>query len=349
MSSKEFLARIKADAERYKRVCRRRASSPDSAIAHSAAFAAACAASLAAGAAAAQQLEPRAYANVPTGLNFLIGGYTYSEGGLATDPATPLQNAKLQIHAPFVAYARSFDAWRKSAKLDLVLATACLSGEAEANGVPVSRDVCGLLDPALRVTVNVFGAPALTLEEFRHYRQDLIVGVGLQVMAPFGQYDPDRLVNLGTNRWAFKPEIGLSKKLGALSVGSCARRHLLHDERRLLRRQDARAGSDRLDTAAPHLRISRRALARNQRHLLPRRAHHPRRREAERRAIDHAGRGDARAPGRPPSLGEAAREHGRVRPVWGRFHHRRRGVAVPLGRRILDRFAQAALASRIRR
>lgn len=155
---------------------------------------------------------------MPTGLNFLIGGYTYSEGGLATDPATPLKNANLQIHAPFVAYARSFDAWRKSGKLDLVLATACLSGEAEANGVPVSRDVCGLLDPALRVTVNVFGAPALTLEEFRHYRQDLIVGVGLQVMAPFGQYDPDRLVNLGTNRWAFKPEIGLSKKLGALSV-----------------------------------------------------------------------------------------------------------------------------------
>ena len=155
---------------------------------------------------------------MPIGLNFIIGGYTYSEGGLAIDPATPVQNANLQTHAPFVAYARSFDAWSKSAKVDLVLATACLSGEAEADGVPVSRDVCGLLDPALRVTVNVFGAPALTLEEFRQYRQDLIVGLSLQVMAPFGQYDSDRLVNLGTNRWAFKPEIGASKKLGALIV-----------------------------------------------------------------------------------------------------------------------------------
>lgn len=166
----------------------------------------------------AQQLEPRAYANIPVGLNFLVAGYTYSSGGLATDPATPLENANLDIHAPFLAYARSFDAWGKSAKLDAVLAGACLSGEAQAEGMPVSRDVCGMLDPTFRVTVNLYGAPALSLKEFREYRQDLIVGVSLQVVAPFGQYDSERLVNLGTNRWTFKPEVGLSKKLGALTV-----------------------------------------------------------------------------------------------------------------------------------
>ena len=166
----------------------------------------------------AQQLEPRAYSNVPVGLNFLVAGYTYSTGGLATDPATPLQNAELEIHAPLVAYARSFDAWGKSAKFDAVLAAGCLSGSAEANGVPVSRDICGGLDPALRVTVNFFGAPALSLAELRGYRQDLIAGASVQVVAPLGQYDPQRLVNLGTNRWTLKPELGLSKKLAALTV-----------------------------------------------------------------------------------------------------------------------------------
>jgi Putative MetA-pathway of phenol degradation len=168
--------------------------------------------------AAAQQLEPRAYSNVPVGLNFLIAGYTYSSGGLATDPALPLDNAKLDINAPFVAYARAFDAWGKSAKFDAVLAAACLSGTAESNGVPVSRDICGGLDPAFRVTVNLFGAPAMGLAEFRGYRQDLIVGVSLQVGVPLGQYDPDRLVNLGTHRWTFRPEVGVSKKLGALTA-----------------------------------------------------------------------------------------------------------------------------------
>ena len=166
----------------------------------------------------AQQLEPRAYSNVPVGLNFLVAGYTYSTGGLATDPATSLQNAELEIHAPLLAYARSFDTWGKSAKFDAVLAAGCVSGSAEANGVPVSRDICGGLDPAFRVTVNFYGAPALSLDEFRSYRQDLIAGASLQVVAPLGQYDPARLVNLGTNRWTVKPEIGLSKKLGALTI-----------------------------------------------------------------------------------------------------------------------------------
>jgi len=173
---------------------------------------------LAAPLAQAQQLEPRAYSNVPVGLNFLIAGYTYSSGGLATDPALPLENAKLDIHAPFVAYARAFDAWGKAAKFDAVLGAGCLSGSADSNGVPVSRDICGGLDPAFRVTVNFYGAPALRPAEFRGYRQDLILGASVQVIAPLGQYDPSRLVNLGTNRWTLKPELGLSKRLGALIV-----------------------------------------------------------------------------------------------------------------------------------
>lgn len=168
--------------------------------------------------AGAQQLEPRAYSNVPVGLNFLIAGYTFSSGGLATDPAQRLENAHLDIHAPFVAYAHAFDAWGKSARVDGVLAAACLSGTAEANGTPVSREVCGALDPAVRVSINLHGAPAMRLDQFRAYRQDLIVGVSLQVAAPLGQYDETKLVNLGTNRWTLLPELGASKKLGALIV-----------------------------------------------------------------------------------------------------------------------------------
>jgi hypothetical protein len=173
---------------------------------------------LVAAGAQAQQLEPRAYSNVPVGMNFFIAGYTYSSGGLSTDPALPLDNAQLDIHAPFIAYARAFDAWGKSAKFDTVLAAACLSGEAESDGVPVSREICGGLDPAFRLTVNLYGAPAMGLAEFRSYRQDLIVGVSLQVGVPLGQYDPDRLVNLGTNRWTFRPEVGVSKRFGSMTA-----------------------------------------------------------------------------------------------------------------------------------
>jgi len=172
---------------------------------------------LAAAGASAQQLEPRLYSNAPVGMNFAIAGYTHSSGGLAMDPSLPVENAELELNAPILAYARSFGVRGQSAKFDAVLAGGCLSGSAEANGVLLTRDVCGMLDPAVRVSVNLYGAPAMTLEEFRGFRQDLIVGVSLQVVAPLGQYDAERLVNLGTNRWTFRPEVGASKKVGSFT------------------------------------------------------------------------------------------------------------------------------------
>ena len=64
------------------------------------------------------------------------------------------------------------------------------------------------------MSINLYGAPALTLKEFADWEQDLIIGASLQVSAPWGQYDPSRIVNIGTNRWSFKPEIGMSKAVG---------------------------------------------------------------------------------------------------------------------------------------
>jgi len=166
----------------------------------------------------AQDLEPRAYANTPVGLNFLIAGYGYASGGVATDPALPLQNAHIQTHGLVLAYARSLDVWGTSGKVDVVLPYAWLSGSADVAGQPREREVSGFGDPRLRFSVNLYGAPALSLQEFASYRQDLIIGASLQVSLPLGQYDPDKLVNIGTNRCSFKPEIGISKAWGPLTL-----------------------------------------------------------------------------------------------------------------------------------
>ena len=166
----------------------------------------------------AADIEPRAYSNAPVGLNFLIAGFVYSEGGLSTDPSSPIQDAKLQINTEVVAYARSLKLLGKAGKFDVVVPYSHLSGTAMVNGNPAERNVSGLNDPRFRLSVNFVGAPALSMKEFASYRQDLIVGASLQVAAPLGQYDPDRLVNIGTNRWFIKPEIGVSKALGALTL-----------------------------------------------------------------------------------------------------------------------------------
>ena len=68
------------------------------------------------------------------------------------------------------------------------------------------------------MSINFIGAPALALSEFKDYKQNFVVGASLQVFLPLGQYDPLRLVNLGTNRFTIKPELGVSKTLGHLQV-----------------------------------------------------------------------------------------------------------------------------------
>jgi hypothetical protein len=166
----------------------------------------------------AQDIEPRAYSNIPIGVNFLLMGYAYSKGGLATDPSVPLTNADLRIHSAIVGYARSLDVWGQSGKFDVIVPYAGLSGSAEFAGTPHEREVSGFGDPRLRFSVNLYGAPALSLKEFAAYRQDLIVGASLQVSVPVGQYDSDKLVNIGTNRWFFKPEIGVSKAWNAWTL-----------------------------------------------------------------------------------------------------------------------------------
>ncbi len=162
----------------------------------------------------AQQIEPRAYSNAPVGMNFLIAGYAYSKGAVPFDPSLPVKNAQLKTSNALLAYARVLDLWGKSAKFDAIVPYTWLSGSAEVAGQPLERKVSGLADSLYRLSVNWYGAPAMTLKEFKNYQQDLIVGTSLQVSAPSSQYDPSRVVNIGTNRWSFKPEVGVSQAWG---------------------------------------------------------------------------------------------------------------------------------------
>ncbi len=169
---------------------------------------------LSAASAVAQDLEPRAYSNAPVGLNFLIGGYTYTSGSVAIDPSLPLKDAHVEVNAMTIAFARSFGIGSQTGKFDVVLPYAWLSGDAEFAGQPTHRAVSGGADPRFRLSVNFYGAPALSVKDFADFRQDLIIGASVYVWAPWGQYDPSKLVNLGTNRWAFKAEFGMSKAIG---------------------------------------------------------------------------------------------------------------------------------------
>jgi hypothetical protein len=164
----------------------------------------------------AGEIEPRAYVNTPVGVNFLLAGYVYSDGELSTPGASPIKDAEVTMHTGILGYARSLDIWGKSGKIDIIVPYSDLSGTALVSGQPAERNVSGFLDPRARFSVNLYGA--LSLEEFATYQQDLLLGASVQISAPLGQYDSDRLVNLGNNRWFIKPDIGISKAWGDFTL-----------------------------------------------------------------------------------------------------------------------------------
>jgi hypothetical protein len=170
------------------------------------------------GTAVAQELEPALYQNAPVRLNVLIAGYTYSTGNILTDASLPLTDGQARLNVLGLGYLRTMSLFGRAAKIDVGLPLTVAHFQAKVAGSDTTRDITGLADPRIRLQVNLVGAPALDLPAFARYQQGTILGVSLQVALPLGQYDPARLVNLGANRWSFRPELGLSQRWRKLNL-----------------------------------------------------------------------------------------------------------------------------------
>jgi hypothetical protein len=117
----------------------------------------------------ATDIEPRAYSNIPVGMNFLLAGYGYTKGNVTFAPSVPIENGEMEIHSTVLAYVGALDFWGKSGKVDIIIPQAWMSGQAEFMGEPRSREISGFGDPLFRLYVNLFGAPALSMNEFANY------------------------------------------------------------------------------------------------------------------------------------------------------------------------------------
>ena len=172
--------------------------------------------------ASAQELEPGAYWPIPTGLNIVTAVETFNWGDVAFDPAAPIDEASARINTTAFAFTRAFNLAGRSANAGVALPV--IGGHVEGLylGEPAEVDRFGIGDPRFRVAMNLYGAPAMTPKEFASYHQRLIVGISLTLAPPLGQYDSTKLINLGTNRWSFKPEIGLSRASGSWVVEAMA-------------------------------------------------------------------------------------------------------------------------------
>lgn len=163
----------------------------------------------------AQSLSPRTYWPAPSGTAALLVGYQYQTGDVVTDPSLPITGVDSNIHGALLAWQKTLDLLGRTGKLQLELPFVSGTTRGRVEGLPERRDVQGLGDIAAVLSLNLLGAPAMSPGEFQALRNAPrpILGASFRVVAPTGQYDEDRLINIGTNRWAVRTELGYIQPL----------------------------------------------------------------------------------------------------------------------------------------
>ena len=161
-----------------------------------------------------QEMEPRSYSASPVGTNFVVAGYGYSSGDVVFDAAAPISDAQADMNLATVAYSKVFDLGGHQSSV--LVAVPYMWGEASGEIGEATQSISrsGFGDMRLKFSTMLIGGPALPPSAFRTRKPRPIVGVSLLAIAPTGEYMSDKLVNIGSNRWAFKPEVGVSYPIG---------------------------------------------------------------------------------------------------------------------------------------
>ena len=162
----------------------------------------------------AQDLTPRAYVVTPLRSNAVNLSYIFNDGELLFEGTVPITGATGRLSVPALSLYHSLSVFGRSANVTATLPYGVGTFKGTVIGAEVSAYRSGLLDSVFRFSVNLKGAPAMELGEMRQWRQEHLLGASLKLVAPTGQYDPTKLINLGGNRWAFKPELGYSGRFG---------------------------------------------------------------------------------------------------------------------------------------
>ena len=131
-----------------------------------------------------------------------------------SDATSPIQGLQTTSSIFITGYARTFGLFGKLSRAQLLVPFTFLAGEAKVNGKDTTGARTGFADARFRFGINLLGSPAIGIAEFQRFKEETVLGVSFVVSVPMGQYYSEKLINLGTNRWGFKPEIGFSHRQG---------------------------------------------------------------------------------------------------------------------------------------
>jgi hypothetical protein len=164
--------------------------------------------------ASGQELEPRIYLAAPVGSNVIVVGLTRSIGDVIFDPTIAIEDADARVTALTAGYYRSFSLFGRSANFGGLVSFADATASGVVAGTRGRAERHGIADVPVRLTVNLRGSPAMDTPAFVKRGLHPELGLSVVTMLPVGQYDPTKAVNVGTNRWAIKPELGLTVPIG---------------------------------------------------------------------------------------------------------------------------------------
>jgi hypothetical protein len=166
----------------------------------------------------AQDLEPRRWSHLPTGMNVIGANTVWTDGEIFVDPVIRLENVTFERYALASTYVRTFEWLGKSSRVDFALPYVAGRWEGLLDGDYVSTRRHGFSDPFVRFSMNLYGAPPLKGVKYVQYRAShpvtTTVGAALAVTLPFGEYYEDRLINLGNNRYVVRPQLGVLHQRG---------------------------------------------------------------------------------------------------------------------------------------
>ena len=163
----------------------------------------------------AQDLEPRRWSHMPTGLNFAGIGYGYTDGDIFFDPLLLVEEASFEMHTAALFYMHSLSIFGKSARIDFTLPYKAGRWEGTVDSEFVHFRRRGPGDSRMRLSMLLYGGPAETPQEFvQSKKSNTVVGAAVAVSVPTGKYSSERLINLGDNRWVIRPQLGITHVRG---------------------------------------------------------------------------------------------------------------------------------------
>lgn len=157
----------------------------------------------------------RDWQNTPINMNFLFGYYNLVDSNTPIDTALPIKGLSLNADVYIARYARSFDVDGRNTAIQVLQPYADVSASFDdSRFFSGTKHNGGQGDTQLVFAHNFFGGPALTAEQFAGWTPETFFSGAVFLTAPTGDYDKHRIINIGSNRWAFKPELAFGTPIG---------------------------------------------------------------------------------------------------------------------------------------